>query len=274
MIKMMQKPLYSFAVVSDVHIMTWVESEAPVRTVPAIEFAFRDIARQSPDFLVINGDLTNGKNRDLKLAMRILQQTCPYPIYYTFGNHEYYGFHEDPDFSCTKAQRQFLEFTGQAKMYDTMTRDDSTFVFLSTEHYDLDLRDRGWISETQLAWFRDTLHSIPANHTVFVFFHQPVNGTVADSHDTLVQSEELREILESRPNVFFFTGHTHCKMDQNSQIAIQNGVRYIGGAALTPSEKGDPQTRFVDVFDTDVRLRVRDNLRQAWIDEYTQRFAR
>ncbi|QQE80543.1 metallophosphoesterase [Alicyclobacillus sp. SO9] len=261
----MSNGFLSVSIFSDLHIMTWKETEAPVSTVPTVEDALIDADSLSPDLYVMNGDITNGKARDFRLAMRLLEKHCHQPLYYTMGNHEYYGYYEDPEFTCEKAQQQFCSYTKQGTIYSKQIIQNHSFFFLSTEKYSPDLKDAGWLSDTQLKWFEQEFETAKSG-PVFVFFHQPINATVAKSDDTCVQSEELRKILETRDNVFFITGHTHSRMDIREQLVRQNGVCYIGGGC----PHGEfPQSRWLDIGDDSVSVKLRDHRNHQWLSEFT-----
>ncbi|MCL6625112.1 MAG: metallophosphoesterase [Alicyclobacillus shizuokensis] len=265
----MHGPDLSFAVLSDLHFMAWKDTLAPVEWVPQVIDSLEDAVCQQPDFVVLNGDLTNGKRRDYDLAFQAIRQVVPCPVYCTMGNHEYYGFYEPEDyaphpFSPERAQRRFLDYTGLKNIYYQVQTRMGTFLFLSCESYSPDLKDAGWLSDRQLEWLSKRLTSAPAG-PVFTFVHQPVNRTVAKSEYTLVQSEVLRNILKTRPNTILFSGHTHCRMDRVDQLVRQNGTWFVGGGC----PHGDyPQFRFVQVYTDRVVLRLRDCSQKRWHEEY------
>lgn len=254
----------SLCVVSDLHFMAWKVTELPVEWVPSLKRSLSDIAALGPDLLVVNGDLTNGKDRDYRLAMRILKETCAFPVCFTMGNHEYYDFYEDPHFTLAGARERFLAYTGMDSIYYEKRLDGCTLLFLSTEAYAPDTNDAGWLSSEQLAWLEARLRLAPEG-PVFAFFHQPVNDTVAESTNTCVQSERLRDILGTRPGVFWITGHTHCRMDREDQLALQDGVVYVGGGCLC----GDfPQSRWIELYDDKIVMRLRDHRNETWVDDF------
>ncbi|MCL6455109.1 MAG: metallophosphoesterase [Alicyclobacillus sp.] len=259
-----QTPLIRFAVLSDLHFMVWKETHAPVEWVPTLEHALEDLTGLGPDFLVINGDLTNGKERDYELAMRIIRRTCPLPVMYTMGNHEYYGYYEDEPFSFEGARERFLRHTGQDAIYYSRDIAGFSFLFLSTERYTPDLKDAGWLSNEQLAWLDRELGRTE-RRPVYAFFHQPLNGTVANSAETCCQSDELRQILRKYPGVLWFTGHTHCRMDRSDQLVEQDGTWFIGGGCVC----GDtPQSRWVEVYPDRTVLRIRDHMQDNWVSGF------
>lgn len=268
---MKAKPMLSFSVASDLHFMAWKETDAPVEWVSVLEDALDDIDRLQPQFLVVNGDLTNGKDRDYRLAMRVLHDKCRMPVYYTMGNHEYYGFWEQSDypdrkFSLSAAQQRFLDYTGMESIYYEKRIAGLPFLFLSTERYDPDMKDAGWLSPEQLEWLKRRLRS-SSEGPAFVFFHHPVNGTVAESNETCFQSEELKTVLAERSGVILFTGHTHCRMDRSDQIVPDPDRKtlYVGGGCL---HNDASQSRWVDVYEDRIVLRLRDHINRQWLKDF------
>ncbi|MCL6632152.1 MAG: metallophosphoesterase [Alicyclobacillus herbarius] len=265
----MDGPEVSFAVFSDLHFMAWKETLSPVEWVPQVNGCLEDAHQQQPDFVVLNGDLTNGKQRDYDLAFAAIRNTFSCPVYCTMGNHEYYGYYEPEDYapesySLKAAQQRFLRYSGMPNIYYSVEQSGCVFLFLSCEAYTPDLKDAGWLSEAQLAWLQERLADPPSG-PVFIFLHQPLNQTVAESHDTLIQSDALQAILRTHPQTLVFTGHTHCRMDRADQFVQQDGVWYVGGGCPHGEH---PQYRFVEVYRDRVVLRLRDCTRKAWIRTY------
>lgn len=259
----------TLAVTSDWHFMAWKETQAPVEWVPSLCTALDDLASLRPNLLVVNGDLTNGKERDYRLAASSLTdhftaRALDCPVYYTMGNHEYYGYYEDSPFSSALAQERFLRHTGQQQIYQRVDRRGYTCLFLSTERYAPDMSDAGWLSDEQLTWCERQLSAAPAG-PLLIFVHQPVNDTVADSNETLLQSDRLRAILSRRSGVFVFSGHTHCRMDRPDQLVAADGVFYVGGGCLCADA---PQSRFVTMRPDSIQLRVRDHAQRRWLDDW------
>ncbi|WP_067934103.1 metallophosphoesterase family protein [Alicyclobacillus kakegawensis] len=265
----MDGPGVSFAVLSDLHFMAWKETLVPVEWVPQVVDCLEDAMAQRPDFIVLNGDLTNGKRRDYDLAFASIHRALSCPVYSTMGNHEYYGYYEPDDyapapFSLQGAQQRFLEYTGLPSIYYAVERNGYAFLFLSCEAYAPDLKDAGWLSDAQLAWLQQELDRIPAG-PVFLFMHQPLNHTVAQSENTLPQSDALLTILKSRPQTLVFSGHTHCRMDRVDQLVHQDGTWFVGGGCPHGEH---PQFRFVQVYEDRIVLRLRDCRQKRWNSDY------
>jgi 3',5'-cyclic AMP phosphodiesterase CpdA len=247
----MNKPLFSFSVMSDLHFMAYKDPERPVEWVPFLRQEIAYIRSLRPDFIVCNGDLTNGKERDYRLAMAAFRE-CPMPVYYTMGNHEYYGCYEDPGVTAEAAQRRFLEQTGMPSIFYEKVFMGIPFLFMSTENYTPDSNDAAWLSDNQLNWLDERL-AASEGRPAFVFLHQPVNDTVAGSVNTCRESERLSDILARHPGVLLFSGHTHCRMDREDQIVRRNGTVFVGGGCMYEEV---PQSRWVDVYPDRAVLRL------------------
>jgi 3',5'-cyclic AMP phosphodiesterase CpdA len=266
---MTQTPIFTFCVSSDLHFMAWRETGAPVEWVAVLDAALQDIAGLKPHLFIVNGDLTNGKERDYQLAMRVLRSKQLPSTFFTMGNHEYYGFWEPADypehtFSVAKAKERFLAHTGMDRIYYAKEIEGCLFVFLSQEEYDPVWKDAGWISAEQLKWLEHQLQTHPG-WPVFVFFHQPLNDTVADSNQTCPQSEAIQSLLARRPGIVWFSGHTHSRMDQDDQIYTGTNTLYVGGGCL---HNEFPQSRWVDVYSDRIVLRLRDHQYKEWLHPY------
>ena len=258
------RPLFSFSVLSDLHFMAYPEPEAtPVEWVPFLEREIAYVASLEPRFVVCNGDLTNGKLRDYRLAAAAFS-ACPMPVYYTMGNHEYYGRYEEADFASEQAQARFLSMTGMPGLYYERLYEGFPFLFLSTEHYTPDSNEAAWLGEAQLGWLAERLEA-HAHTPTFVFLHHPLNDTVAGSTDTCRASAAIRAMLERRSNVLLFSGHTHCRMDREDQLVRSGGNVFVGGGCMYEEH---PQSRWVDVYEDHATLRLLCHRERRWLDAY------
>ncbi|REE67319.1 3',5'-cyclic AMP phosphodiesterase CpdA [Paenibacillus taihuensis] len=259
----MSSPLFSFAVLSDLHFMAYKEPERPVDWVPFLREEISHLNAMQPSFIVVNGDLTNGKERDYRLAMTAFAQ-CSMPVYYTMGNHEYYGCYEEENFTSEKAHHRFLDWTSMPWIYFEKRIGGISMLFLSTEHYAPDSNEAAWLSKRQLDWLEERL-STANGCTSLVFLHHPVNGTVAASENTCRESTPILEIFERYPNVILFSGHTHCRMDREDQIVRRKDAVFVGGGCLY---EDFPQSRWVDVYPDHIILRIYCHLEHKWLDTF------
>ncbi|GGJ02951.1 hypothetical protein GCM10010885_10280 [Alicyclobacillus cellulosilyticus] len=255
------------AVFSDMHFMAWQDTLAPVEWVEQLEADLADTAALVPQLFVCNGDLTNGKARDYELAMRTIRRHLPHtPCVFTMGNHEYYGYYEDVPFDWDLAQHRFLQYTGMPGLHQVQQRFGLTLIFLSTEGYQPDWHDAGFLTQQTLAWFEAQLHASSPG-PVLVWFHQPIDGTVAKSEHTCLVSEALRTILARRPGTVFISGHTHCPMDRDDQFIVDGTTLFVGGGCAF----GDaPQSRWIEIADGTLTFRIRDHASRSWLAPWTK----
>ena len=259
----MSCPIFSFSVLSDLHFMAYKEPETPVEWVPFLQREIEYISSLSPAFIVCNGDLTNGKERDYRLAMDAFGK-CPMPVYYTMGNHEYYGCYEESGFTAKKAQERFLRMTRMPDLYYKQVIGGIRFLFLSTEHYTPDSNEAGWLTNEQLDWFEMQL-AAARERAVFVFLHHPVNGTVANSDGTLLASDHVLNLLKQHANVVLFSGHTHCRMDREDQFVRRDSAVFVGGGCMYQEE---PQSRWVDVYEDRAVIRLLCHRERRWLSDF------
>ncbi|SEF61153.1 metallophosphoesterase [Paenibacillus sp. UNC499MF] len=158
---------FTFAVLSDIHVVAW-DPESHRR----LEVCLKDYAamKHPPDFIVINGDLTEGFAEDYTVLKRILSEHARVPVYVTNGNHEYYRmWYKDGSFSTdtfpngwstAEAMARFLGFLGKPLPYYDLRLKGLRFVFMSAERYrdtDPAIREDAWISDGQFAWLERIL---------------------------------------------------------------------------------------------------------------------
>ncbi|WP_407306148.1 metallophosphoesterase family protein [Desulfosporosinus sp. SB140] len=82
-----QKAKLSFVVVSDIHI-------ARLNAIRNFTALLKDNFNSKPDAMVVVGDLGDGQSRDYHILNNELAShtlDINYPIYWTIGNHEFYG---------------------------------------------------------------------------------------------------------------------------------------------------------------------------------------
>jgi Icc protein len=261
-----------FQVFSDVHVMA---SNDPWQKMAAQKWirALEDLRPYLPDFMVVNGDLTNGKEGDYRLFKQIVQTYAPWPVYATMGNHEYYEIFTNPNITDQELRWRFDNFFQLDKPYYDRYIHGYHFIFLAPEafkaHYK-QLADGAYISPEQLAWFRQTLAKDEG--LTFVFLHQPLDGTVTQSDPGSVQqSREIREILrEHKGPVIWFSGHTHATMLQPGQIRQIGNVLFVGGSSTFTIDNSldKSESRMVEVYRDRLVFWVRDHVARKWVQPY------
>lgn len=283
------EPLLSFAVMSDTHVVTEGDPNNHHRlSVDKFTHALRDLRRLNPDFLVINGDLTEGKPEDVKLLRSIYHQNAWFPLYPTIGNHEYYHQWTNKAWDDTRAQELFRNAFGLEQLYYDRYINGVHLIFLAPEQYMKKRTEHGegaWLSEEQIKWFEETLLSSKA--PTFVFLHQHLDNTVfkEDQSISVIQTDQLKAIARKHPQVIWFSGHSHITADWPTEIVKQDGILYVGtGSVLAPidvSAKSLPgyepranlfiktnyqksQSRYIDIYRDRIVIRTRNHHSNEW----------
>ncbi|HJV44735.1 MAG TPA: metallophosphoesterase [Bacillota bacterium] len=290
-----KEPKYTFAVISDIHIQA-----EQLQNQKKFERALQDLSELpiKPQTLVINGDLTEGRQGDYDQLEAILRRS-PHPAntFFTIGNHEFYqAWVRDgeawnpetfPNGETEQASiRRFLQWTHQPKVYYNQTIQAIPFLFLGSEHYrqtNADIREDAYLSTEQLEWLKQQLErGKNLAQPIFVFLHQPLPKTVSGTYvcclnnRAVVQHEELKKLLNQYPNVFFFSGHTHLQLKLPKTI-VQDGFTSINSSSVSQPWDDDNQGgqkwidpsesegMVVEVFEDHVDLKGRDFYRRQWI---------
>lgn len=287
------KPLFRFAVISDIHVEAWnKESHSKLRK------ALTDLGTHVPgQALVINGDLGNGLPKDYE-TLGMLMQENPYPgqVVYTIGNHEFYKAWTDasgqwneagfPNGETAEASiNRFLQFTGYEKVYHDSWIGGYHFVFLGSETYrqtDDSYAEDAWLSENQLNWLEGVMaEGAEKGKPIFVFLHQPLPYTVAGSYTAfnsraVVQHDRLREILSRYPQTIFFSGHSHWELGSSGTL-IRDGFTMVNSSSvLTPydtkdnpiaAEEQKSEGVVVEVTGSGVQIKGRNFTAGDWIPE-------
>lgn len=292
----LEKPLLSFHVLSDIHVQARDE-----RSQAKFQAALNDLHSLNPEAnaIVLNGDLTDGRQADYDKLNELLKRT-PHPpaVYSTIGNHEYYqAWHGGADewneagFPNGETEyasiRRFLRFSGEKKVYYEKEIGGYSFLFLGSEQYrqsDPGNGENAYLSDRQLEWLQSTLTKrAKKGKPIFVFMHQPLPHTVAGSSccsndKAIVQHERLKAILSAYPQVVFFTGHTHWELKRPDTLVAGRFVMVNTSSVVQPWTLGEdgmekllPQEAseglYVEVYDGKILMKGRDFHGRRWIPE-------
>ncbi|TCP55439.1 calcineurin-like phosphoesterase family protein [Tumebacillus sp. BK434] len=264
--RQLEEPLLQFAVFSDVHVMAeW--SIDHYKSTFKFTHALRDIAPLKPDFLVINGDLSNGRPKDLELVRKLLKANGNFKLYPTMGNHEYYYQWEMPDWNDDRAKAVFRKTFGLGKLYYDHVEQGAHFIHLSPEQYmakQKEIGEAAWLSDEQLRWFEKTL--LGSKAPTFVFLHQPLDRTVGktDRGISAVQTRQLLAIAQKHPQVVWFSGHSHVSITAPTEFLRQDNITFVGlGSVYQPivgmsADHFKSESRFVELYRD--RIVIRDRL--------------
>ena len=267
-----EEPLFTFAVLSDTHVTRRLISHNNANYWQAL----RQITAEAPstELIVINGDITdNGAPGEYESLLDIEGMFPDLPaVYYTIGNHD--SDKNDSDFSVLR--ERFLELTGTEEVYYSFEAGGSTFIMLGNEGAEGEDPDLANLSDTQLNWLDETLaEAVETNpdRPVFIFIHQPMEGTVAATFEgsDIAQSAELMEIIEKYPEAVVFSGHTHRSMTGTLALRSEDGfVSYLHDGVVCAVWDGtqdtyDSQGLVVSVYEDYIRVQGRSFADDAWL---------
>lgn len=282
-------PLFSFSVLSDIHIAATDQVSQLLLT-----RALADHHKLRPDskLLVLNGDLTGGSEGDYRSLLTLLGRQPHAPVHATMGNHDYYGVWRTPEggmdtskmnpsWSSNQAVALFDRMWGYDKPYHELIVEGYRFLFLSGEAYrdvNAAYKEDAFLSAEQLTWLRDRLaaaNTSDGGKPVFVFLHQPLPQTLdgTDRELGVVQHQELRALLDANPNVILFSGHTHWNMETTNQVkqlkflaASSASIREVWNAQNEPETISVSQSLVVDVYKDRVVIHRREHTTKRWIE--------
>ncbi len=217
---------------SRLNIIAWGDPQisclSPLRSARVFS-ACRDIenAKGKFDALVLLGDITEyGARCEFKMMAHLLNSVCDKieSVFAVSGNH---------DIRLRNYKKQLGVFnkflasvrggvTGSGEHYYHSTDFKGyRFIFLGA---DRNCFEGSYISERQLEWLKAELESAPENKPVFVFNHQALKFTNGLPMTWLGKgqwrgsvgwdNDKLRDVLESRKNVIYVTGHLHYGISQ------------------------------------------------------------
>lgn len=269
------KYLFNFQVFSDVHSDVSQQSwNAHFQT------ALIDVMRLSGNSsgIVIVGDSTNFGSQTcyalLKDTINELLPTTGPKVYFAMGNHEY-QYYNAKGFDV--ARDYFFEELGLNSIYYSFELNECKFIIMGSESLD----KAGYMSNEQLTWFKNQMQNVDKNKPTFVFFHQPLGGTLSGMSSGLEPAgypnvdKELRAILKDHPNTYVFNGHTHMTYETDKtavfgkgkdanfvntgSIAYLNDINYneiVGSLGL-----------FVEVYQDYIMINGRNFTNGEWVAE-------
>ena len=258
-----------FSVIADTH-MTIYDFSNVNNTANALQDIKASRVRQ--DALVLVGD--NGGRSGITDYTTLYSMISHYKpaknVLAAMGNHDLDGI-TWPVIGYGPQQRHqfyYQSLTGNktVKPYYSQAINGYTFIILGSEYpvwpQEGEDAPRAFLSQAQLDWLDESIRAAGEDKPVFIFLHQTLNnlhgwGGVGE------QSEALRAILESFPNIIIFNGHMH----NPPNMRRLNGVTYVNLPAFVTREDNDtPCVGFqVETYDGEVVLRARDYLNSEWL---------
>lgn len=285
-------PLLHFPVISDIHVQA--KDKLAQQKLKA---ALTDLHSIDPsaDAMVVNGDIGNGQPQDYDVVRSILSEV-PHPSnsWFTIGNHEFYkawfnakGDYDAAHFPNGETEQmsinRFLSFAGAPGVYYDKWVKGYHFLFLGSEHYrqsNPNNQENAYLSAQQLFWLTTKLNEDRDPHRpTFVFLHQPLPKTVSGSWTwyqdrSVIQSEELTDILQQHPEAILFSGHTHWELNMPSTFAKYQFLMVNSSSVEQPYSKDDEplssdrsEGLYVEVYEDKVIIRGRDFHNRQWIPQ-------
>ncbi len=283
------KLLYSFNVLSDIHISTLFGGAHNGKTVYNENFkkACEDILETEPESrtMVIVGDIANeGRSEEWALAQKIIDETGAPEPFYTLGNHDLYAVTEPYDRKIT----DFLNYSGQTergedKVYYEKEIDGVYHLALGSQEQHLNGGVEATFHSDQLLWLEDRLQAITEENPsapVFLYSHQSAFDTIAGSlkgqnWNGIRPDERVKSILAKYPQVLFFNGHSHWVMDsyRNGYAASDKmpnvfntaSVAYLWSTTDKEIEVAGSQGYYVSVYKDKVVVRGRNFSTKQWV---------
>lgn len=224
---------WTFAVLSD------SQFAATSPTSPQVQMAresLRQIVKENPDFLVINGDLVDTAwKEDFDLAKTILEEEVgdQIPIYYTPGNHEIMG---------SGSLDNFLNMNNNENRY-MFDHKGTRFVLLDSSTGSFRTSDFEQLLELKKSL--DEAAKDPNINNVVVMGHHPTRDPLPTKNSQLSDRKESQLLEKWLTNfrktsggkgVLYVSGHAH-----TNNIERVEGVPYmvVGPAGKTPYGPAD-----------------------------------
>lgn len=244
------KKLYSFGIVSDIHISHNIYVEW--KPIPKFDNALTHFENEGCAFCVVCGDLTNTgfylrtNESDASTSYLDEQQFAKYkeicdkhtiPVYELCGNHEsYYAMPVSNNLALLET------YTGKGVLSYTVTHGNDLFILCGQP------KDAWVMSDEDFIWLSTTLEA-NKNKRCFVFVHSHIDdnveGGVEDSGNPCYARENsifgywgatkrtnFINLMKQYPNTFLFHGHTHMMLeaqefDKDANYSTENGFKSV-----------------------------------------------
>lgn len=208
-----QQPLYTFGLLSDVHVDGDGTDEA--HSISDLTNALSFLENAGADFIAYTGDMTyNGRDEDYT-SLKTCLETSTVPNYCVRGNHDAYSL-ADGYASATGCKEDYI-----------ITQNNDLLIFIScadTNH------DTGGLTTSKLDWLENLLQTNTSTR-VFLFYHYFVDGTSGNGtgvypYGTLNPSNAIAlrfiNMVKQYPNLIYCNGHSHMRFNIQDQDANAN----------------------------------------------------
>ena len=208
-----QQPLYTFGLLSDVHVDGDGTDEA--HSISDLTNALSFLENAGADFIAYTGDMTyNGRDEDYT-SLKTCLETSTVPNYCVRGNHDAYSL-ADGYASATGCKEDYI-----------ITQNNDLLIFIScadTNH------DTGGLTTSKLDWLENLLQTNTSTR-VFLFYHYFVDGTSGNGtgvypYGTLNPSNAIAlrfiNMVKQYSNLIYCNGHSHMRFNIQDQDANAN----------------------------------------------------
>ena len=220
-----------FANISDVHFYTGDDNTSYKLRAESDKLLDDAIAQvnETPNinFVMFTGDQIDKSFEKELRAFLPHAQKLNYPWYIAFGNHDTcIGGYLTPEVYLNMVHNANPNFEFKKPYYSFTPQKGYKVIVLDTIIRDR-LTSNGNISEEQLKWLDNELDEAKKD-TVLIFMHVPVIEPFASASHMLLNSNEVRTVIEKHKNpIAVFQGHYHA-----AKITQHDNVLYISTPAL------------------------------------------
>lgn len=276
-----EKKLYSFGVLSDIHLRDTRFRNDSTNANIDYEKALKYYNENGVEFVCVAGDLC-ANNRPVDDSERVESQQewigelqlfedmnnqhfTGKDVYAIAGNHDctpngHYGVNEGMQLIVTEygdgtktGEQVWKELIGTPLNF-VIERNGDVFIFMSMYYWYY----VNWCRQEDITWLSTQLEKYK-DRRVFLFQHLPLPNTFNSPNDErtmgvlaagqISRSNEFQELAVRYPNVIFFSGHTHYKLGLESQFENPNTYQKDDSMTMIHCSSGTYARNFVDGAD-------------------------
>lgn len=291
------QPMYdgiklNVAITSDNHLdVNSKENSKRIRTVRKVLSDVQKSLRRFDAYITVGDTTSRGLTENWEAVKKCFKGFNPAEnIIFTLGNHD--SWSEDGYEGYADGIKNYLKYSKEIcrndidKPYFVKIINGYHFIFLGTDGVP-ENEDCASLSQEQKLWFASEMERAEkSGKPVFVFCHQSINTYHGLSRTWEAKenpdfppeiggigkdSDDIRKILASHKNVYYFSGHSHMALcgeksaEKNGFATFENhdGVNFINLPCLTRSchHGGDErigQGAVLEVYDDKVVIRPRN----------------
>ncbi|MDD3608009.1 MAG: metallophosphoesterase [Candidatus Moranbacteria bacterium] len=263
-----------FGLITDVHCYSKLNKDTNEWEInwrcqrPLEEFVKNMNEEFKPDFVIENGDFTDGRDKrgeESFLRANEIYQKIEAPKYHVLGNHETDNITKEKWREIVGYDKDYYYF--DVKSYRFIVLDANNVAVPEGSDNIVDMSPttphsyKGMMDKEQLAWLENLLKE-SGNYKKIVFVHEPpLDQTVGKIRgDIFINPKPLRDLFSEYGVMAVFSGHIEEMCDVNI-----NGVRYFtmqGFHKKSPGLKKEQQYKDKGVFhqitlkDNDIKIEM------------------